>query len=74
MDTDLVLTVGVVLLVLSLPSLLQGWVEQRMSRLGVVMALGGAIMVVAAWLYRPSGYNVPEIPGVMLRVVSRFLE
>jgi formate-dependent nitrite reductase membrane component NrfD len=74
MDTDLVLTVGIVLLALSLPSLLQGWVEQRMSRLGVVMALAGAIMIVAAWLYRPTGYSVPEIPGIMLKVVSRLLE
>jgi formate-dependent nitrite reductase membrane component NrfD len=73
MDTDLVLTVGIVLLALSLPSLLQGWVEQRMSRLGVVMALAGAVMIVAAWLYRPTGYSVPEIPGIMLKVVSRLL-
>ncbi len=73
MDTDLVLTVGIVLLALSLPSLLQGWVEQRMSRLGVVMALSGAVMIVAAWLYRPTGYSVPEIPGIMLKVVSRLL-
>jgi formate-dependent nitrite reductase membrane component NrfD len=74
MDTDLVLTVGIVLLALSLPSLLQGWVEQRMSRLGVVMVLAGASMIVAAWLYRPTGYSIPEIPGIMLKVVSRLLD
>ena len=73
MDTDLVLTGGIVLLAVSLPSLLSGWVEQRMSRLGLVMAFSGLGMIVAAWLYRPGGYSVPEVPGVMLDVFSRLV-
>ena len=73
MDTDLVLTGGIVLLVLSMPSLLSGWVEQRMSRLGAIMAISGLGMIVAAWTYRPSGYSIPEVPGIMLRVLSRLV-
>ena len=37
MDTDLVLTLGIVLLVLSVPSLLSAWAESRAPRLGAIM-------------------------------------
>jgi hypothetical protein len=40
MDTDLALTVGIVLLVLSVPSLLAAWVESRAPRMGAIMAVG----------------------------------
>ena len=39
MDTDLALTVGIVLAVLSVPSLLSAWVDGRAPRLGAIMAI-----------------------------------
>ena len=39
MDTDLVLTIGLVLLVLSVPSLLAAWAESRAPRMGAIMAI-----------------------------------
>lgn len=73
MDTDLVLTGGILLLVLSLPSLLAGWVEQRVSKLGALMFFSAAGMIVAAFMYKPGGYGISELPGVMLGVIARLV-
>ncbi len=73
MDTDLVLTVGIVLLALSLPSLLSAWVEGRLSRLGTVLILVGSGMVGWAIYTQPKGYEFGEIPMIMLGVLSRVI-
>ncbi len=71
MDTDLVLTAGILLLVLTLPSLLSAWVEQRVPRVGVIMGLAAIIMIVAALTTRPGGYSFSEVPSVILGVFAR---
>lgn len=73
MDTDLVLTLGIVLLVLTVPSLLSAWVEGRAPRVGAVMAIVSVGMIVAALAKRPGGYAFDEIPGIMLSVVARVI-
>ena len=74
MDTDLVLTLGIVLLVLSVPSLLSAWAESRAPRLGAIMAIVALGMIAAALLIRPGGYAFNAVPGVMIGVVSRFFQ
>jgi formate-dependent nitrite reductase membrane component NrfD len=71
MDTDLVLTLGIVLLILTVPSLLSAWVEGRVPRIGALMLLASSSMIVTALTTRPSGYRFEEIPQVMLDVASR---
>jgi hypothetical protein len=71
MDTDLILTVGVVLLVLSIPSLLAAWVETRPPRLGAVLLILAIAMILTALQTAPGGYSFNDIPGVMIGVVSR---
>ena len=73
MDTDLVLTVGIVLVVLTLPSLLAAWVEGRAPRLGAIMLIASTAMIVTAVLYKPGGYAINDIPGVMVAVVARVI-
>jgi formate-dependent nitrite reductase membrane component NrfD len=73
MDTDLVLTLGIVLLVLTLPSLLASWVEGRAPRVGAIMLISALAMIVAAVLYRPGGYVFNDVPGVMLGVFGRMI-
>ena len=72
MDTDLVLTVGIVLLVLSIPSLLSAWAESRVPRLGAVMVIVACGMILTALQTAPGGYTFESVPGVMISVVSRF--
>ena len=73
MDTDLVLTLGIVLLVLTLPSLLSSWVEGRAPRIGAIMLVASFAMIVAALLYKPGGYAINDVPGVMVGVVGRMI-
>ena len=46
MDTDLVLTLGILLLALTIPSLLAAWVEGRAPRMGALMLLASSSMIV----------------------------
>jgi formate-dependent nitrite reductase membrane component NrfD len=71
MDTDLVLTLGILLLIMTVPSLLAAWVEGRAPRIGALMLLASSSMIVTALVARPSGYRFEEIPQVMLGVVAR---
>jgi hypothetical protein len=73
MDTDLVLTLGIVLLVLTVPSLLAAWVEGRIPKVGAVMLVGSIAMIVTAVLYRPGGYVFNDVPGVMVGVFARMI-
>ncbi|MCX7286114.1 MAG: hypothetical protein NTW20_00750 [Rhodobacterales bacterium] len=73
MDTDLILTLGIVLLVLTLPSLLSAWVEGRVPRVGAIMLIVSLAMILAAVSSRPGGYAMNEIPQIMLAVVARSL-
>jgi hypothetical protein len=71
MDTDLILSLGIVLLILTIPSLLAAWVEGRVPRLGALMILASSSMIVTALATRPGGYRFEEIPGIMVAVAAR---
>jgi len=72
MDTDLVLTLGIIFLVLSIPSLLAAWAESRAPRLGALMIVVSAVMIVTALMVKPGGYAFQDVPSVMLAVGSRW--
>ena len=71
-DIDLLLTVGIVLLVLSIPSLLAAWVESRVPRLGAIMVIAALGLIGSALVIKPGGYAFNQVPGVMVEVVARF--
>jgi hypothetical protein len=73
LDTDLYLTVGIILGLLTIPSLLNAWTEGRPPRLGTIVLMISAILIAIALTQRPSGYSFNEIPGVMLKVFGRFV-
>lgn len=73
MDSDLLLTVGIVLSVLTLPSLLAAWTDGRPPRVGAILLLAGLGMVVLAVVQHPNGYAFGDIPHVMLGVLGRAL-
>ncbi len=73
MDTDLFLTIGIVLFVLTIPSLLAAWTEGRAPRFGAIMLLASAGLIVVALTQKPGGYRFGEIPGVMVGVVGRYV-
>ncbi len=71
MDTDMLLTTGIVLLVLSVPSLLTAWVEGRAPRIGAIMSIVALGMIVAALVENPGGYAFNQIPEVMFKTLAR---
>jgi formate-dependent nitrite reductase membrane component NrfD len=73
-DVDLLLTGGIILLVLSIPSLLSAWVEGRAPRLGAVLSIAALTMIVSALVTKPGGYAFNEVPGVMVRVIVGFFQ
>lgn len=74
MDTDLMLVVGIVVCVLSLPALLAAFSESRAPRAGAIMLLIGGVLLVVALTKKPSGYTFAEIPDVFMHVIGRFLK
>ncbi len=74
MDTDLALTVGIVLGVLSVPSLLSAWVDGRAPRMGAIMVIAALGLIVTALIENPGGYEFNQVPNVMLKTVMRLFE
>ena len=73
MDADQFLVIGIILFGLSIPSLLQGASESRMPKTGVTLALAGAILMAYAGTHNARGYNLPEIPGIFMKVVRGWM-
>ncbi|MCL4067687.1 hypothetical protein M3484_14005 [Pseudomonas sp. GX19020] len=73
MDSDLLLTVGIVIAVLTIPTMLAGWVDGRAPRMGTLMVVLSAALLIVAWTQKPGGYRPADIPGVMLSVAARYL-
>jgi len=71
LDSDLLLTIGIVLLVLSLPALLAAWAESRAPRTGAILIIAALGLVVTALVGKPGGYAFNDIPGVMIGVFAR---
>jgi hypothetical protein len=73
MDTDLMLVVGIVLGVLSVPALISAFSEGRPPRAASIIVLVAGTLVVLALSQRPSGYTFDEVIGAFRNVFARFL-
>lgn len=73
MNTDIALVVGLVLLVLSIPSIFSAFSEGRAPRVAaIVMVIGGGLLV---WAFNqtPGGFALEDIPNAIVRVVAMVL-
>lgn len=73
MDPDLVLVIGIIIGVLTIPSLLSAYSSSSPPRTGAIMALIAGIMILVAMQTKPSGYVISELPDVFSRVITRYL-
>lgn len=71
MDTDLMLTAGIILLVLCIPALLQAFTEGRPPRIAAVVLLVAAGLILYSLTAKPGGYTFAEMPDVVMRVFGR---
>jgi len=73
MDPDLLLSIGVVIGVLTLPSFVSAWREGRAPRVGAVLLMVAGVLIVTAVLRKPGGYTLTEIPGTVIAAFGRYL-
>lgn len=73
MDTDLILVLGLVFAVLSVPAILSAFAESRPPRFAALLMVAAGALIAVAVLQHPGGYSVREIPAVVIDVVARFL-
>lgn len=70
---DLSLVIGVILAVLSIPSLLNAWTEDRAPRFGAIIGLTGVVLIGLAMARNPSGYALNDTPPAFGRVFRALL-
>ncbi|SLN20495.1 hypothetical protein TRL7639_00508 [Falsiruegeria litorea R37] len=73
MDTDLMLVLGMVVAVLSIPSMISAYSDDRPIRASAIVLLMSLGAVVYAIFSHPGGYTFEQIPEVFFGVVARFL-
>lgn len=73
MDPDMAMAVGSVLAVLSVPALLSALSEGRAPRVGGVVLIVAAGLILWAIANSPEGYSLTGLPSVILHVIARYI-
>jgi len=73
MDPDLLLTIGIIIGVLTLPAFVAAWRDGRAPRAGAILLVVAGVLIVLASQRKPGGYVLGEIPGVIVGTISRLL-
>ena len=72
MDTDLIIVVGIVSILLAVPAILSSWVDGTVPRAASILVLIGGVLIVVALTQHGRAYTFAEMPDVIMRVVARF--
>lgn len=72
-DSDLILSIGIVLMVLSALPLLSAWVEDRLSIIGTVMIIGGGFLTAYAFTLHETGYSMGDIPHAIYHTLAKYI-
>lgn len=73
MQHDLMMVIGLIILVFSIPSIFSAFSENRAPRVAAIMLLIGGGLVVIALTQKPGGYTFRDIPHAFTRVVGYYL-
>jgi hypothetical protein len=73
MDPDLALVFGIVLAVLSVPSIMSAITDGRAPRASALTILIGGGLILYAIQNHPGGFAMADIPDVFVRVAARYL-
>jgi hypothetical protein len=70
MDSDVMLVVGVVLVAFGIPALVSAFSESRPPRAAAAAFVLGGGLITYAVMTNPGGYQIGDIPGVVMAVVA----
>ncbi len=74
MDHDLAMAIGMVVGVLSIPSVVSALSEGRAPRVAsIAIIISGALMTWAI-MNKPGGYKIEDLPDVLVKVVARYVK
>ena len=71
MTPDIILVLGLALLVLTIPGLVASYSDGRSIRLSGLSMLVGVGLVAYAYSQTPGGYQLTDVPDVIVRVVGQ---
>lgn len=70
---DALLTIGVILGVFSIPSILSALSDNRSPRVGALVLIASGALVAYAVTQKPSGYTLDQIPDVLVKTIMDFV-
>lgn len=73
MDNDLVLVVGIILAVLSIPSILSAISDRRAPRASAITVLIAGGLILFAVQGKPGGYSLEQMPDVVMSLIARYM-
>lgn len=73
MDPDLILVIGIVLGVFSVPAILSAISEGRTPRVAAFTIISSGALVLWAISAHPEGYKLEDVPGAFVRIVAKYV-
>lgn len=73
MDPDVALTLGLIIGVFSIPSIVSAFSDQRAPRASAVTILIGGALILFAVVTKPTGYSIEQVPNVFFDVIARII-
>ena len=70
---DVMLLLGLLLVVLALPSLVAAWGDRRLPWLAAGLAVLGAGLAGWAWAASPAGYAPADVPRIAVRLLGALI-
>ncbi|MDT0681138.1 hypothetical protein RM543_00455 [Roseicyclus sp. F158] len=73
MGPDLCLTLGILLGLISVPSLVSAFSDSRPPRAAVLLIVAATALIATATTRKPGGYRIEQIPDVILETIGAVL-
>lgn len=73
LDSDLALVLGVIIGLMSIPSILSAMTDGRAPRASALTILIAGLLIIFAIQTHPGGYQISDVPHAFVVVVARFM-
>ncbi|TQS71468.1 hypothetical protein ERN12_10585 [Rhodobacteraceae bacterium] len=73
MYSEVILTIGSLALCFSIPLMVAAYADQAAPRKSAILAILGLLLIVAAVVLKPGGYQLAEVPDAYASAVAYIL-